>query len=146
LIDPIAGSEDPRVNPNRRYERRALCSARSTVTLALGVRGQSPTTRRLSLYCLGWEFTTMRRVCLGIAGSLMTVALAGCGESNEEGPISYKGTNSPAIEKLRDGMAENAKSKSAGAKGVEDKSAAKKDTKDAEKKPAAEPATDKKKD
>jgi hypothetical protein len=85
----------------------------------------------------------MRRIYLGIAGSLMAVALAGCGESNEEGPISYKGTNSPAIEKLRDGMADNAKNKSAAAKGVEDKSAAKKE-KEADKKPAAEPAADKK--
>jgi hypothetical protein len=87
----------------------------------------------------------MRRVYLGIAGSLMAVAFAGCGESNEEGPISYKGTNSPAIEKLREGMAENQKSKSAAAKGMEDKSAVKKD-KEPEKKPAAEPATDKKKE
>jgi hypothetical protein len=89
----------------------------------------------------------MRRICLGIAGGFLAVSLAGCGESNEEGPISYKGTTSPAIEKLRDNMAENAKGKSAAAKGVEDKSAAKKDKdKDADKKSAAEPATDKKKD
>jgi hypothetical protein len=89
----------------------------------------------------------MRRVCLGIAGGLLAVSLAGCGEPTEEGPISYKGTTSPAIEKLRDGMAENAKGKSAAAKGAEDRSAAKKDKdKDADKKSAAEPAADKKKD
>jgi hypothetical protein len=89
----------------------------------------------------------MRRICVGIAGGLVAVCLAGCGESNEEGPISYKGTTSPAIEKLRDNMAENAKGKSAAAKGAEDKSAAKKDKdKDADKKAAAEPAADKKKE
>jgi hypothetical protein len=89
----------------------------------------------------------MRRICLGIAGGFLAVSLAGCGESNEEGPISYKGTTSPAIEKLRDNMAENAKGKTPAAKGFEDKSAAKKDKdKDTDKKSAAEPATDKKKD
>jgi hypothetical protein len=89
----------------------------------------------------------MRRICLSIAGSVLAVTLAGCGETNEEGPISYKGTTSPAIEKLRDNMAENAKNKSATTKGVEDKSAAKKDKdKDADKKPAAAPAKDTKKE
>jgi hypothetical protein len=93
----------------------------------------------------------MRRICLGIAGGFLAVSLAGCGESNEEGPISYKGTTSPAIEKLRDNMAENAKGKTAAAKGMEDKSAAKKDKdkdkdKNADMKATPEPATDKKKD
>jgi hypothetical protein len=89
----------------------------------------------------------MRRFYLGLAGGLLAISLAGCGESNEEGPISYKGTTSPGIEKLRDTMAENAKGKTAATKGMEDKSTAKKDKdKEAEKKPAAEPATDKKKD
>jgi hypothetical protein len=91
----------------------------------------------------------MRRICLGIAGGFLAVSLAGCGEPAEEGPISYKGTSSPAIEQLRDTMAENAKGKSAATKGVEAKSAAKKDKekdKDADKKSAAEPAKDKKKD
>ena len=37
----------------------------------------------------------MRRICLGIAGVLLAVSLAGCGETNEEGPISYKGTHFP---------------------------------------------------
>ena len=89
----------------------------------------------------------MRRLCLGLAGGLLAASLAGCGETNEEGPISYKGTNSPAIEKLRDNMSENAKNKSATTKGVEDKSTAKKDKdKDVDKKSAAEPAADKKKE
>jgi hypothetical protein len=92
----------------------------------------------------------MRRICLGIAGSLLAVSLSGCGESNEEGPVSYKGTNSPAIEQLRKGMSENAINKSATSKGGEDKSAAKKDKekdKDtgADKKAPAEPAADQKK-
>lgn len=87
----------------------------------------------------------MRRICLSIAGSLLAVSLAGCGETTEEGPIAYKGTNSPAIEQLGKQMSENAK-KGPAAKGVEDKSAAKKDKdKDAEKKPAGEPASDTKK-
>jgi hypothetical protein len=89
----------------------------------------------------------MRRICLGIAGGLLAVSVAGCGEPSEEGPISYKGTTSPGIEKLRDTMAENAKGKSAAAKGMEDKSTAKKDKdKGFDKKSAAEPAADKKKD
>jgi hypothetical protein len=87
----------------------------------------------------------MRRICLGIAGSVLAVSLAGCGEPTEEGPVSYKGTTSPAIEQLRDNMGENMKNKSATTKGAEDKSAAKKD-KDADKKPAAAPATDKTKE
>ena len=88
----------------------------------------------------------MRRICLGIAGSLLAVSLAGCGEPNGRGTHQLtRGRTSPAIEKLREQMSENAKSKSAATKGVEDKSAAKKDKdKDAEKKPAAEPAADKK--
>jgi hypothetical protein len=88
----------------------------------------------------------MRRICLSIAGSLLAVCLAGCGETTDEGPIAYKGTNSPAIEQLGKQMSENAKNKGNTTKGVEDKSAAKKDTdKDADKKPAGEPASDKKK-
>jgi hypothetical protein len=87
----------------------------------------------------------MRRICLGIAGSVLAVSLAGCGEPTEEGPVSYKGTTSPAIEKLRDNMGENMKNKAATTKGAEDKSAAKKD-KDADKKPAVAPSTDKTKE
>jgi hypothetical protein len=81
-------------------------------------------------------------VYLGIAGSFLAACLAGCGEpTQDEGPTTYKGTNSPAIEQLRDNMSANAKNKSAASRGSEDKSAAK----DAEKKPAAESGADTKK-
>jgi hypothetical protein len=78
----------------------------------------------------------------------LAISLAGCGETQEEGPVSYKGTNSPAIEQLRDGMSANAKNKAPVTKGGEDKSAPKKDKekdKDTDKKSGAEPATDSKK-
>jgi hypothetical protein len=94
----------------------------------------------------------MRRICVGTALSLLAISLAGCGETQEEGPVSYKGTNSPGIEKLRDGMSDNVKNKVGMTKGGEDKSAAKKDKdkdkekdKDAEKKSGAAPAADTKK-
>ena len=92
----------------------------------------------------------MRRICVGTALSLLAISLAGCGETQEEGPVSYKGTNSPAIEKLRDGMSDSAKNKAGTTKSGEDKSAPKKDKekdkdKDAEKKSGAAPAADSKK-
>jgi hypothetical protein len=92
----------------------------------------------------------MRRICVGTALSLLAISLAGCGETPEDGPVSYKGTNSPGIEQLRDGMSNNAKNKNGMTKGGEDKSAAKKDKdkdkdKDAEKKSGAAPASDTKK-
>jgi hypothetical protein len=86
----------------------------------------------------------MRRSCMGIAGALLAVSLAGCSESSEEGPISYKGTDSPAIQEQLKVMSENVKNKSITTKATDDKSAAKKD-KDAEKKPAADAGADKKK-
>jgi predicted small lipoprotein YifL len=85
----------------------------------------------------------MRRSCLGIAGALLAFSLAGCGESAEEGPVGYKGTDSPAIQDQLKVMTENAKNKSITTKGAEDKSAAKKEKAD-DKKPAADAATDKK--
>ena len=36
----------------------------------------------------------MRRSCLGIAGVVLAFTFAGCGESEPEGPIQFKGTNS----------------------------------------------------
>jgi hypothetical protein len=76
----------------------------------------------------------------------LAISLAGCGETAEEGPVSYKGTSSPAIEKLRDGMSDNVKNKAAMTKGGEDRSAGKKEKdKDAEKKSGASPTTDAKK-
>jgi hypothetical protein len=87
----------------------------------------------------------MRRICVGTALGVLAISLAGCGETQEEGPVSYKGTNSPAIEKLRDGMSDNAKNKAGMTKGGGDKSAAKKDKEkdtDAEKKSGAAPAAD----
>jgi hypothetical protein len=88
----------------------------------------------------------MRRSRLGIAGVLLASALAGCGETKEEGPVPYKGTDSPAIQELSKQMQENVKNKSITTGGSE-KPAAKKDTdkdKGAEKKPAGDAAPEKK--
>jgi hypothetical protein len=52
----------------------------------------------------------MRRFGSGIAGLVLTFALAGCGETAPEGPIESKQINNEAIAKLRDNMAANAKS------------------------------------
>ena len=84
----------------------------------------------------------MRRFCLGIAGVVLAVSVAGCGESADEGPIAYKGTNSPEIQKQMEIQAANMKNKSAFSK-AEEKPVDKKDKekeKTAEKKPAADPA------
>ena len=83
----------------------------------------------------------MRRLCLGIAGIGLAVSLGGCGESSEEGPHSYKGSNSPAIQKQLEIQSANAKSKAITTKTVEEKPAPKKE---ADKKPAGEPAPEKK--
>jgi hypothetical protein len=86
----------------------------------------------------------MRRSCLGIAGALLAFSLAGCGESSEEGPITYKGTDSPAIQQLRDDMAKNAKNKTATTKGAEPKPDAKPTMeKVADKKPSGDAAPEK---
>ena len=83
----------------------------------------------------------MRRLCLGIAGIGLAVSFGGCGESSEEGPIAYKGTNSPAIQKQLELQSQNMKNKSITNPKVEEKPAGKKV---ADKKPASDPAADKK--
>ena len=51
----------------------------------------------------------MRRVCSLIAGVVTALTLAGCSESPPEtGTVQFKGTQSPAIDALRDSMAKNA--------------------------------------
>jgi len=82
----------------------------------------------------------MRRVCSLIAGVVTSVTLAGCGDSPPEtGTIQFKGTQSPAIDALRDSMSKNAvggkstKASDATAKPGTDAKAAT-DTKDADKK------------
>ena len=75
-----------------------------------------------AFFCLGWENTSMRRSCLGIAGGVLAFSLAGCGETTEEGPDQLtRGPIPRRSRQLRDDMAENAKNKSAATKGVEDK-------------------------
>jgi hypothetical protein len=86
----------------------------------------------------------MRRSCLGIAGALLAFALAGCSETQDEGPVTYKGTNSPEIEKMRDAMSANMKNKASGTKGAEEKPAPKTE-KQSEKKPETTPAPEKSK-
>ena len=51
----------------------------------------------------------MRRVCNLIAGVVTAVTLAGCSETPPEtGTVQFKGTQSPAIDALRDSMSKNA--------------------------------------
>jgi hypothetical protein len=51
----------------------------------------------------------MRRVCSLIAGVVTALTLAGCSESPPEtGTVQFKGTQSPAIDAMRDSMAKNA--------------------------------------
>jgi hypothetical protein len=89
----------------------------------------------------------MRPTCFGIAGLVLALSLAGCGETVDEGPVTYKGTNTPEIQQALKQTSENAKNNKVSAtKPSDDKSAGKKDSKEAEKKPAADTATDKKKD
>jgi hypothetical protein len=52
----------------------------------------------------------MRRFCMGIAGVILAFTLTGCGETVDEGPVGFKGTNSPAIDALRDNMSKSVKS------------------------------------
>jgi hypothetical protein len=85
----------------------------------------------------------MRRSCIAISGMLLALVMSGCGETQEEGPIQYKGSDSPAIQQLRDGMSANVKNKSIISKG-EEKPAPKKE-KDADKKPAGDATPEKKK-
>ncbi len=53
----------------------------------------------------------MRRLCSGIAGVVLALGLAGCGETVPEGPGEFKASNSEAINKFRDNMSANAKNK-----------------------------------
>ncbi len=88
----------------------------------------------------------MRRSCLGFAGVVLASALAGCSEPKEEGPVPYKGTDSPAIQALTKQMGENVKNKSITTAGTE-KPAGKTDAdkgKSTDKKPAGDAAPDKK--
>jgi len=79
---------------------------------------------------------------LGIAGVVLAFTLAGCGgESEPEGPIQYKGTNTPDIDKQLDIMAKNAKDKVYTTKQPESKPP---DKKAGEKKPADATPADKK--
>jgi hypothetical protein len=56
----------------------------------------------------------MRRVCNLIAGAVTAFTLTGCGETTPEtGPVPFKGTQSPAIEALRENMSKNAAGKGA---------------------------------
>jgi hypothetical protein len=52
----------------------------------------------------------MRRICSVIAGLVLALAPAGCGESAPEGgTVDYKGTNSAAVDALRKQMSDNLK-------------------------------------
>ena len=53
----------------------------------------------------------MRGICMGIAGVALTFALAGCSETVDEGPVGFKGSQSPTIEALQKSMSENVKNK-----------------------------------
>jgi hypothetical protein len=79
----------------------------------------------------------MRRLCLLFAGIVLAVPLVGCGESQEEGPITYKGTDTPAIRKQLELQSENMKNKASITKSPEEKPAPKKDS---EKKSTSDPA------
>jgi hypothetical protein len=74
---------------------------------------------------------------------MLALVVAGCGETQEEGPIQYKGSDSPAIQQLREGMSANMKNKSITSKG-EEKPAPKKAT-ESDKKPSGDGAAAKKK-
>ena len=51
----------------------------------------------------------MRRVCSLIAGVVTALTLAGCSETAPEtGTVQFKGSQSPAIDAMRDSMAKNA--------------------------------------
>ena len=51
----------------------------------------------------------MRRVSSLIAGAVTAFTLVGCGETPpESGSVPFKGTQSPAIEALRENMSKNA--------------------------------------
>jgi hypothetical protein len=80
-----------------------------------------------------WEKTSMRRFCSGIAGVVVAFTLAGCGESEPEGPVQFKATNPAGLDKQLDIMSENQKNKAFTKKQTETKPP---DQKPAEPKPA----------
>ena len=52
----------------------------------------------------------MRQTFCIVAGVVMTITLAGCGDTPpESGPVPFKGTQSPAIDALKENMSKNAK-------------------------------------
>jgi len=76
----------------------------------------------------------MRRFCSGIAGVVLAATLAGCSESEPEGPVQFKGTNPPGLDKQLDIMSDIQKNKVYSKKQTDTKPA---DKKPAEPKPAA---------
>jgi len=93
-----------------------------------------------ALFSFRWEKTSMRRLCLGIAGTVLAVSFAGCGESGDDEVHTYKGTNSPEVQKQMEIQAANMKNKTAFTK-AEEKPVDKKD-KEKEKAPEKKAATD----
>ncbi len=80
----------------------------------------------------------MRSFCMGIAGVVLTFTLAGCSETVDEGPVGFKGSQSPTIEALQKSMSETVKNKEFQKKPATD-------TKPGEAKPSeAKPAAEKK--
>jgi len=53
----------------------------------------------------------MRRFCSGIAGVVLAFTLAGCGESEPEGPVQFKATNPAGLDKQLDVMSDIQKNK-----------------------------------
>ena len=52
----------------------------------------------------------MRQTFCVVAGVVLTITLAGCGDTPPEaGPVPFKATNSPAIDALKENMSKNAK-------------------------------------
>ncbi len=52
----------------------------------------------------------MRRTISAIAGVILSMTVAGCGDSSpESGPVPFKATTSPAIDALRENMSKAAK-------------------------------------
>jgi hypothetical protein len=86
----------------------------------------------------------MRRVCNLIAGVVTAFTLAGCSDAPPEtGTVQFKGTQSPAIDALRDNMSKNqAAGKSGKASSATAKSAS--DTKEADPKAATATKADEK--
>jgi predicted small lipoprotein YifL len=82
----------------------------------------------------------MRQIFRSIPGVVLTLSLAGCGESQpESGPVPFKATTSPAIDGLKENMANAAKGSTYTKKPTDvtktDAKAAPAPAKEAEKKP-----------